>query len=140
LVAVLGTRGVFSFYAKVNAVTDALVAQGVSPDQIDAGYCVNAARSYLLQPPAPRGEGRNANVPWVSAVEALPWTIANRLEEGWTPARSRSLRKHATHAESSEQLPTLARDGLLVERLRRNAGQRADSGFAPTLCDAVLTR
>jgi hypothetical protein len=129
LVAIVGTRGVFSFYGKVNAVVDALVAHGVAADEIDAGYCVNASRRYLLQPPAPTGEGRNANVPWVSTVAPSPWTLANRLEEGWTPAR---IRERA--GSSNAELPITPRDGLVVERLHHRPSQRASSGFGTAGC------
>jgi hypothetical protein len=111
LVAVVGTRDVFGFYTQLNALTDALVARGVPIERIDAGYAVNGWRRYLVRPSATAGEGKNADVPWVSAIAPSRWTIANRLEDGWR-----------VDEDSTDTR-------LVVERLRRSPPQRARSGF-----------
>ena len=83
LVAVVGTRGVFSFYREANSICDELVAAGRSASELDAGYCINAERRYLRLPPALSGEGRNAGIGWVTGIEAGRWTVANGVEPGW---------------------------------------------------------
>jgi hypothetical protein len=118
LIAVAGTRDVFSFYAHVNALADGLVARGVAVAHIDAGYAVNAWRRYLARPHAPARAGRNADVPWVTAVAPARWTIANRLEDGWRPV-----------ARDGRGDDALAEETLLVVRRSRPRPQRTSSEF-----------
>jgi hypothetical protein len=139
LVGVLGARDTFALYARVNALADALVARGVPIEEIDAGYAVNAWRRYLPRPSAPSHEGRNTDVPWVTAVAASPWTIANRLEPGWrceldprgvdTKLGSRAGLGTAGAAEAGDAGVNCPPNGLVVERLRHPWRQRASSEF-----------
>ena len=82
-VAVAGYADAVDLYRRVNALADATVTRGAPAASIDAGYAVNARRRYLALEPARGGEGRNATVPWVTAVATSPYTVANRVEAGW---------------------------------------------------------
>ena len=107
VVAIAGTRDVFHFYADVNFAADRLVAGGIAPEQIDAGYAVNGWRRYLALPAAEAGQGRNHGIAWVTGVDPSPYTIANRAEPGWVAVEawgsSRVVVQHRT--ESSIDQP-----------------------------------
>lgn len=82
----MGARDSFAVFRDAQSLARELAALGsAGAAQVDAGYAVNAKIRYLEMPPAPGGQGRNASVPWVSAVAASRLTVANRVEPGWRP-------------------------------------------------------
>jgi hypothetical protein len=76
-VAVRGTASVFELDRAVDTQRRDALAQGRSPEQIDAGYAQNGRHRYLVLPKAPTNEGRNKDLPWVTGIAASATTIKN---------------------------------------------------------------
>jgi hypothetical protein len=84
-IAVTGTIDMFRFSTALTEARSWLVGQGVTPQDIDAGYGLNGW--WIYAPALPSGRGAEPDVPFITSNRELPYKIANTPDPAYRVVR-----------------------------------------------------
>ena len=125
-IAVSGTMDQFHLQETVAEAHARLLRQGVTPENIDAGYAMNGWWLYAHARSGPPRRGHEPEVPWITGWTLLPYRIAGAAESPYTvvyrvPWRPLWARSDAVYV--LEHTAELERSGLPSLRSRDREGR-----------------